>query len=72
MYDELPATEWRRLGPYLWAGSGERGPVGTVERGRRFVALDTNGDVRGRYKRLTDAQALLADLQDMGRPRRAA
>lgn len=52
-------AEWRRLGPYLWAGAGQHGPVGTIEHGRRFKAVDPDGVVVGRCQALAEAQALL-------------
>jgi hypothetical protein len=57
-----PATEWRRLGSYLWAGTGEYGPVGTIEQGRRFKAVDTEGTVIARCRDLGEAQAVLEHL----------
>jgi len=56
----VPSTcEWRRLGPHLWAGASEHGPVGTIEHGRRFKAVDPDGTVVGRCHDLAEAQALL-------------
>jgi hypothetical protein len=54
--------EWRQFGRYLWAGTGELGPVGTVEHGRRFTAIDVAGSVVGRCRNLADAQALLEHI----------
>ena len=55
----VPRVEWRQLRQYLWAGAGMHGPVGTIEQGHRFTAIDTDGGVVGRCKSLQDAQALL-------------
>jgi hypothetical protein len=75
------SVEWRRLGDYLWVGATDEGPVGTIEHGRRFSAIDTSGSVIARCRDLTTAQAVLAgrgptsdergsDLQREDRPRR--
>jgi hypothetical protein len=52
-----PATTWRPLGPALWAGRSEAGPVGVIERGRRYVATDGEGRLRGAYRTLDAAMA---------------
>jgi hypothetical protein len=57
---ECDRVEWRRLNDYLWAGSSGEGPVGTIERGRRFSAIDTSGEVIARCRDLRTAQAVLA------------
>ena len=54
--------EWRQLGRYLWAGTGELGPVGTIEQGHRFTAINKGCEVVGRCRSLRDAQALLEHL----------
>jgi hypothetical protein len=54
-------VEWRRLGDYLWAGTSDEGPVGTIERGRRFYAIDPSGSIIARCHDLRTAQAALAD-----------
>jgi hypothetical protein len=59
---ELTDMEWRRLGGTLWAGRGPDGPVGTIERGRRYNAVDTEGLLVGRCRRLQEAEALLEHL----------
>jgi len=56
--------EWRRLGDYLWVGTGPRGPIGTVERGWRYKAVDTTGTVVARCHELAEAQALLEHLAE--------
>jgi hypothetical protein len=53
-------VEWRRLSDYLWVGTSDDGPVGTIERGRRFSAIDTSGLVLARCRDLATAQATLA------------
>lgn len=50
-------TEWRRLGDRLWAGRRDDRPVGTIERGRRFVLLGLEGAPVGRFRTLEEAQA---------------
>ena len=57
--EDVPLVEWRHFGSDLWAGRAEFGPVGTIERGRRFTAIDVSGNVLGRSRSLEDAQALL-------------
>jgi hypothetical protein len=56
---DLPPVEWRHFGSDLWAGAAEFGPVGTIEHGRRFTAIDTDGNVLGRSRSLEEAQAML-------------
>ncbi|WP_297344872.1 hypothetical protein [Amnibacterium sp.] len=56
--------EWRRLGEYLWVGTGPWGPIGTVERGRRYKAVDTTGTLLARCHDLGEAQALLEHLAE--------
>jgi hypothetical protein len=51
---------WRRLSDYLWVGTSDDGPVGTIEHGRRFYAIDTSGSVVARCSDLATAQAALA------------
>lgn len=58
--DRVPteeSVEWRRLNDYLWAGTCEDGPVGTIEHGRRYYAIDTLGSVIARCHDLPGAQA---------------
>ena len=55
-------VDWRRLDRFLWVGSGPAGHVGTVEQGRRYLAVDTWGRVRGRCRTLAHAQQLLEAL----------
>jgi hypothetical protein len=61
---DQPDTEWRRLGGTLWAGRGPDGPVGTVERGWRYKAVDTEGLLVGRCRELREAEALLEQLAE--------
>lgn len=60
----LSLTEWRRLGTSLWVGTGPHGPLGTVEHGRRFNAVDTEGALVARCRELQEAQALLEHLAE--------
>ncbi|HEY0373655.1 MAG TPA: hypothetical protein VGC94_02605 [Amnibacterium sp.] len=55
---------WRRLGEYLWVGTGPWGPIGTVERGWRYKAVDTTGTLLARCHDLDEAQALLEHLAE--------
>ncbi|WP_375386811.1 hypothetical protein [uncultured Amnibacterium sp.] len=59
-------VRWRTLTPTLVVGIAERGVVGSIEIGRRFVVTDGTGHVFGRYRRLGDAQAMLAFLVETG------
>jgi hypothetical protein len=61
---EPQAVEWRRFGANLWAGAADFGPIGTIERGRRFSAIDVEGQVLGRSRCLEDAQALLVSVAE--------
>lgn len=66
------SASWRPLGRTLWVGRTEAGPVGMIERGRRFVATDADGRVRGAYRSLDVAMAALDGAQPAGplaRPR---
>jgi hypothetical protein len=53
----IAATSWRPLGRDLWVGRTAAGPVGSIERGRRFVATDADGRRRGAYRSLDAAMA---------------
>lgn len=57
---DIPTIEWRRLSPTLWVGLDADGVIGCIEIGRRCLVTDGEGHVFGRFRRLTDAQALLA------------
>jgi hypothetical protein len=59
------ATSWRPLGRDLWVGRTNAGPVGTIERGRRFVSTDAEGRWRGTYRTL-DAAMHAFELFDVG------
>lgn len=52
-----PDAEWRRLGRFLWAGRRDDRPIGTIERGRRYVLTDALGEPVGGYRTLEEAQA---------------
>jgi hypothetical protein len=60
--DGAPAIAWRRLTPTLWVGLDPDGVIGCIEIGRRCLVTDGEGHVFGRFRRLTDAQAMLALL----------
>jgi hypothetical protein len=64
----IPLTEWRRLSGTLWVGTGQHGPVGIVERGRRFNAVDLEGALVARCRELREAQALLEHLAEAREP----
>jgi hypothetical protein len=49
------AASWRPLGHDLWVGRTATGPVGVIERGRRFAATDADGRRRGTYASLDAA-----------------
>ena len=53
----IAAISWRPLGRNLWVGRTAAGPVGSIERGRRFVATDADGRRRGAYRSLDAAMA---------------
>ena len=55
------SVEWRRLNDRLWAGTSDDGPVGTIEHGRRYYAIDTLCRVIARCPDLPAAQAALAE-----------
>jgi hypothetical protein len=69
---EASRCEWRRFGRYLWAGTSESGPVGTIEQGRRYAAIDVGGVVVARCKQLEDAQGLLEHLAESRHASRGA
>jgi hypothetical protein len=52
-------TEWRQTGRFLWVGSRHDRHVGIIEHGHGFIAIDNDGEVRGRFKTLTLAQEAL-------------
>ena len=54
------STEWRQTGRYLWVGAQDGRHVGIIEHGRGFIAIDHEGEVRGRFKSLELAQAALS------------
>lgn len=58
--DAIDDVEWRRLDRRLWAASRQGRPLGTVEHGRRYAALDVDGGTIGRYDGLETAMAALA------------
>ena len=56
MEDEI---EWRQTGRYLWVGARGLHHVGIIEHGRGFIAIDQEGEVRGRFKTFELAQSAL-------------
>jgi hypothetical protein len=53
-------VEWRLLNRKLWVGRRDGRPVGTVEHGRRYLALGIDGETIGAYRTLEEAQAAVA------------
>jgi hypothetical protein len=60
-------TEWRRLSQFLWVGADSLGPIGVVEHGWRYKALDTDGTLAARCRNLDEAKALLEHLARLRR-----
>ncbi|MDH2444188.1 hypothetical protein QDR37_09555 [Amnibacterium sp. CER49] len=58
--DAIDEVAWRRLDRRLWAASRQGRPLGTVEHGHRYTALDVDGGTIGRYDGLDTAMAALA------------
>ena len=58
---------WRELDPHLWVAIGPDGHMGTIELGRRYVVVDTHGEVRGRCRSLDHAMAVLIAVGDHSR-----
>ena len=56
-----PDVRWRRLDSGLWSGTRDGRPVGTVERGRRYTAVDLDGEVVGRFDSLEAAMTALLE-----------
>ncbi len=52
-------VEWRQTGRYMWVGARDGRHVGVIEHGRGFIAIDHDGEVKGRFKTLDLAQAAL-------------
>ena len=57
----LPEVQWRRLSSHLWAGGRDGYPIGQVEQGRRYAAIDPLGTVRGRFRTLEEAEGALVE-----------
>lgn len=51
------SIDWRQTGRSLWVGAREGRHVGIIEHGHGFIAIDHDGEVRGRFKSLDLAQA---------------
>ena len=51
--------DWRQTGRFLWVGAREGRHVGIIEHGHGFIAIDHDGEVRGRFKSLDLAQDAL-------------
>ena len=52
-------TEWRQTGRFLWVGARDGRHVGIIEHGRGFIAIDHEGEVKGRFKTLDLARSAL-------------
>ena len=63
-------VRWRELDPHLWVAIGPDGHMGTIELGRRYVVVDTHGEVRGRCRSLDHAMAVLVAVGDCSRQHR--
>lgn len=53
------AVEWRQTSRYLWVGARDGRHQGIIEHGRGFIAIDREGEVKGRFESLELAQAAL-------------
>jgi hypothetical protein len=51
---------WRVLHPGMWAARRDDRHLGTVERGRRWLAVDADSEPIGRFRTLAEAQAAVA------------
>jgi hypothetical protein len=51
---------WRTLRTGLWAARRDDRHLGTVERGRRWLAVDADSEPIGRFRTLREAQAAVA------------
>ena len=51
---------WRALRTGLWAARRDDRHIGTVEQGRRWLAVDADGEPIGRFRTLQEAQAAVA------------
>lgn len=49
-------VEWTRQRTRLWTGRRDGRPVGTIEQGRRFTFVDTDGTRRRGHRSLDEAQ----------------
>ncbi|MET0590882.1 MAG: hypothetical protein ABWZ77_06865 [Naasia sp.] len=56
------AVEWVQQHRTLWTGRRQGRPIGTIERGRRFVFIDPDGVVQGVFRTLAGAQDAAARL----------
>jgi hypothetical protein len=53
-------VSWRALRTGLWAARRDDRHLGTVEQGRRWLALDADSEPIGRFRTLREAQAAVA------------
>jgi len=56
--------------PHLRVAIGPDGHLGTSEQPRRFLVVDTHGELRGRCRALEGATAVLTAVDDHSRRRR--
>jgi hypothetical protein len=52
---------WRALRDGLWAARRDGRHLGTVEKGRRWLALDADGDPIGAFRFFAEAQAAVTE-----------
>ena len=52
--------QWRTLRTGVWAARRDDRHLGTVERGRRWLAVDADSEPIGRFRTLGEAQAAVA------------
>ena len=64
----VDSVEWRRLQKRLWVARSDGSPVGSIERGRRYVVTGADGTHRGGYRTLAQAQEALVVAVDAARP----
>ena len=63
--DHETTGEWQRQQQHLWVGRRGGMPLGTIEQGRRFTAVSTDGVAIGRFTTLAAAQRALLQPASM-------
>jgi len=63
---------WRQLRPGAWAARRGGRHLGTVERGRRWIATDADCELIGAFRSFADAQAAVLDPAAHRRPSQRA